>query len=118
MIARSEIWDVRLSPTEGAEMQKIRPCVVVSSDHVGALPLKIVVPVTGWKEAYANRLWLIRVSPSQRNGLEKLSAVDAFQVRSVSEKRFVRKRGHVTADQMDDIVAAIGIVLEINSPDV
>ena len=92
MIARSEIWDVRLSPTEGAEMQKTRPCVVVSSDHVGALPLKIVVPVTGWKEAYAHRLWLTRLSPSQRNGLNKRSAVDAFRVLPVPEKRFARRR--------------------------
>ncbi len=64
-----------------------------------------------------SEIWDIRLSPSQRNGLDKLSAVDAFQVRSVSEKRFVRRRGHVTADQMDDIMAAIGIVLEIDFPD-
>lgn len=86
---------------------------MVSSDHAGVLPLKIVVPVTGWKRAYADRLWIISLRPSQRNGLKRHSVVDAFQVRLVSKKRFVRERGYVTADQMDDIVAAIGIILEV-----
>lgn len=40
---RGEIWLVNLEPTIGAEIRKTRPAVVVSSDFIGKLPLKLVV---------------------------------------------------------------------------
>ena len=46
---RGEIWRVNLDPTIGAEIKKIRPVIVISSDAVGKLPLKLVVPITEWK---------------------------------------------------------------------
>ena len=41
---RGEIWRVDFNPTKGAEIQKQRPAVVISSDALGKLPLKIVAP--------------------------------------------------------------------------
>ena len=43
---RGEIWLVNLDPTVGAEIQKTRPAIVISSDYIGKLPLKLVVPIT------------------------------------------------------------------------
>ena len=43
---RGEIWTVRFDPSEGAEIRKVRPAVVISVDTVGLLPLRIVVPLT------------------------------------------------------------------------
>ena len=40
---------MNLDPTIGAEIKKIRPVIVISSDAVGKLPLKLVVPITEWK---------------------------------------------------------------------
>lgn len=48
---RGEVWTVRFDPAEGAEIQKIRPAVVLGMDSIGRLPLKIVVPITDWKDA-------------------------------------------------------------------
>lgn len=45
---RGEVWSIRFDPTEGAEMGKTRPAVVVNPPSVGRLPLRIVVPVTEW----------------------------------------------------------------------
>ena len=39
---RGDIWLVNLDPTVGSEIQKTRPAVVVSSDAVGRLPVKLV----------------------------------------------------------------------------
>jgi mRNA interferase MazF len=47
-IKRSQVWLVTPDPTVGAEIQKLRPCVVVSHDLIGTLPVRVVVPVTGW----------------------------------------------------------------------
>src|SRR5579864_3093026 len=46
---RGEIWLNDFDPAVGAEIQKIRPAVVISMDNIGRLPLRMVVPVTDWK---------------------------------------------------------------------
>jgi mRNA interferase MazF len=92
-VKRGEVWLINLDPTIGAEIKKSRPAIIVSDDAIGILPLKVIVPMTEWKEHYAGAPWLVRLLPDSENGLEKPSAADAFQVRSVSEKRFVRRLG-------------------------
>jgi mRNA interferase MazF len=47
---QGEIWLINLDPTLGAEIKKIRPAVIVNDDALGKLPLKIIVPITDWKE--------------------------------------------------------------------
>ena len=44
-----DIWLINLDPTIGAEIQKTRPAIIVNSDAVGILPLKIIAPLTDWK---------------------------------------------------------------------
>jgi len=107
--ARGEIWLVRFNPQVGAEIEKTRPAVVVSIDAVGRLPLRIVVPVTAWSNDYAQTPWMIHLKPAGANGLAKESAADAFQVKSVSLRRFDRCLGRVTADQLDDIAQAVAL---------
>ena len=105
---------VTLDPTVGAEIQKARPCVVVSHDLIGALPIRVVVPITEWQERFAGKVWLVRLIPDWRNGLTKDSAANAIQVRCVSEDRFVKQLGVLSTDDMADISAALAIVLDIS----
>jgi mRNA interferase MazF len=42
MPKRGEIWLVNFDPTIGAEIKKVRPAVVISSDAVGKLPIKLM----------------------------------------------------------------------------
>lgn len=111
-IRRGEIWLVNLDPTVGAEIQKTRPVVIVSSDAVGVLPLKLVAPLTEWKEHLSNNVWHVKVTPDRTNGLSKTSAVDALQLRGVDTQRFVEKVGNVSPFVMKSIVAAITAVIE------
>ena len=85
---RGEVWLVELDPARGAEMQKTRPAVVLSSDALGALPLKLVAPVTGWKMQSEKNPWHVPVDPDDRNGLTKRSVIDALQIRSLDVGRF------------------------------
>lgn len=62
---RGEVWIVNFDPTVGSEIQKTRPAVVVSSDAVGRLPVKLVVPLTDWKPHYAGNIWHVRLSPTK-----------------------------------------------------
>ena len=50
---RGEVWLVNFDPTIGAEIKKTRPAIVISSDAVGRLPIKLVTPVTDWKDYFA-----------------------------------------------------------------
>ena len=47
---RGKIWLINLDPTVGAEIRRTRPAVVVNDDAVGILPLRVIVPVTEWKD--------------------------------------------------------------------
>jgi mRNA interferase MazF len=110
---RGEVWLVNLSPTVGAEITKARPAVIVNDDAVGVLPLKVVVPITEWKERYAAAPWLVPLLPHPGNGLSKPSAADAFQVRSVSERRLVRLLGRLSPAEMQQIGRALFKVLTL-----
>jgi len=46
---RGEIWRINLDPSIGAEIRKTRPALVVSIDAIGALPLRVVVPILAGK---------------------------------------------------------------------
>lgn len=109
---RGEIWLVNLDPTVGSEIKKTRPAIIVSSDLVGVLPLKVIVPLTDWKDRYSTAAWMVRLDPDEQNGLSKFSAADALQIRSVSEKRLVKKLGMVPALQVAQIVQAVLNVLQ------
>src|SRR6476469_7404013 len=87
--SRGEIWLVNLDPTVGAEIRKTRPVIVVNSDAIGALPIKLVAPLTEWKDHLARNVWHVKIMPDDRNGLSKPSAVDTLQLRGVDTQRFV-----------------------------
>ncbi len=110
---RGEVWLINLDPTIGAEIRKTRPAVIVNDDAVGILPLKVVVPITDWKERYAVAPWMSKLDPDAENGLSKPSAADAFQVRSLSQERFVRCLGKLSPENLQTISQALAVVLSI-----
>ena len=110
---RSEIWIVNLDPTVGSEIKKVRPAVIVSADGLGVLPLRIIAPVTDWKPNYSSAEWMVQLLPDQNNGLSKISAVDCFQVRSVSTARLIKKVGFAGSEAMYQIGLSLTSVLKI-----
>ncbi len=111
IIKRGEIWLVQLDPTVGAEIQKIRPVIVVNSDAIGVLPIRLVAPIMEWKDIFSNSIWHIRVDPNDINGLIKTSSVDTLQLRGIDTSRFIKKVGSVSKTVMDMIVEAIKEVI-------
>jgi mRNA interferase MazF len=109
---RGEIWQVNFDPTVGAEIQKTRPAVVISSDAVGRLPIKLVGPITDWKDHFTRNIWHVRIDPDSTNGLSKPSAVDALQIRGLDTQRFVHKLGDVAPSALEEILLAVCAVIE------
>lgn len=112
MLNRGEIWLVNLDPTVGAEIKKTRPAVIISSDSIGKLPLRMIVPLTSWQTDFSDYPWIVRIPPDHANGLKNESGADAFQLRSVDIRRLERKTGDVSVSILDEIAAAIAICVE------
>jgi mRNA interferase MazF len=98
---RGEIWRVVLDPTVGAEIRKTRPAVILNDDAVGALPLRIMAPVTLWKPEYEDVPWMVELP--QSCVLERRSVVDLFQLRSLSTTRCVERIGTVDGPMMETL---------------
>ena len=85
--------------------------MIVNNDDLGLLPLRIVVPMTDWKDNFHHAPWMVKLNPDRINKLEKISSADCFQIRSISKDRFVNKIGHENESKMNEIVKAINTVI-------
>lgn len=110
---QNEIWLIDLDPTKGAELQKKRPAIIVNDDALGKLPLKIVIPITDWKDRYSIAPWMVRLIPTTENGLSKDSSADCFQVRSISQERLIKKLGIIDTNTHEEIKEALKKVLSM-----
>ena len=97
---QGEIWLIDLDPTVGAEMNKTRPALIINDDQLGKLPLRVIVPITDWKEHYSLAPWMIAINPSKQNRLIKKSSIDCFQIRSISKNRLIKRIGHTSVSEV------------------
>jgi mRNA interferase MazF len=110
---RGEIWLIDLDPTRGQEIQKSRPAVIVNANSLAILNLRIIVPITGWDDRYELKTWFVKLIPDNTNKLSKDSAVDAFQVRSVSTDRFIKQIGNVSQFELEKIENKLIAVMDL-----
>ena len=109
---RGEIWLVDLEPTRGSKMQKIRPVVVLSSDAIRSLSVRVAVPLTGWHEQFQSSPWKVRVEPDSENKLTKTSAADGLQLRCLSLDRFSKRLGVLAKSVIEEIIYAVNYCLD------
>ncbi|MEB3190688.1 MAG: type II toxin-antitoxin system PemK/MazF family toxin [Snowella sp.] len=109
---RGEIWLVNFDPTIGAEIKKTRPAVIISSNAVGKLPIKLIAPITDWKPYFTQNFWHIKIEPDTINGLTKTSAIDVLQIRGVDLQRFIQKLGNADSSKMQEVSVAILTILD------
>jgi mRNA interferase MazF len=97
---RDEVWLVALDPTQGVEIQKTRPCLVISPDEMNQhLQTVIVAPMTTVTRPYPTRV------PVRFQGKRGQVAVD--QLRAVDRQRLVRKLGTVSASAAQAVSATL-----------
>ncbi len=98
-------------PNGGSRDKKTRPSIIVNDDALGKLPLKVIVPLTDWKEHYSIAPWMVKIIPDKINKLTKESAADCFQIRSVAEERLVKYVGYITPAMVEKIKISLKTVL-------
>jgi len=79
---------------------------------MGNVPVKIVVPLKSWQDRFADWDWVVRIEPTQANGLKRVEAADVMQVKSFDTGKFIERQGRLSAAEMGDITAALVIVVE------
>lgn len=106
-VRRGEVFLVNLNPTRGSEIQKTRPCVVVSPDELNEhLRTVIVAPLTTSGQAYPFRV-------SCRFG-GRVGRVVLDQIRTVDRERLVRRLGQLSPDTLGRTLA---VLEEMFAPD-
>src|SRR5215208_3087250 len=97
--SRGEVYLVELDPTRGSEIQKTRPCVVVSPDELNHhLRTAIVAPLTTGGQAYPFRV------PSRFAGKAGRVALD--QLRTVDRERLRKRIGVLAAGEFGAALVA------------
>lgn len=104
--ARGEIWWVRLDPTEGSEIRKTRPCLVLTADTLNRFRRTVVV-IPYSTVAAAHPPITIRVTCQ---GKPAVAVID--QVRAVAKERLVERIEVAPVDQLAAVMEALTVVLE------
>ncbi|MCI5140940.1 MAG: type II toxin-antitoxin system PemK/MazF family toxin [Candidatus Electrothrix sp. ATG1] len=87
-VQRFDIWLVRLDPTQGSEVKKTRPCVILSPDEMSALKTAIIAPMTSKGLSFPTRI------PCTFQGKKGLILLD--QMRAVDKLRLIKKLGVIS----------------------
>jgi mRNA interferase MazF len=102
MVNRFDIWLVSLNPTQGKEINKTRPCVVVSPDELSPLATVLIAPMTSQGFALPCR---VSCTFMEKEGLILLD-----QIRAVDKSRLVKKLGvidEMTQTQLCETLQAL-----------
>ena len=100
VVTRGDVHLIRLDPTLGSEIQKTRPCVIVSPDELNAhLRTIIIAPMTTGGRAYP---WRIRCRYQRRSGYVVLD-----QLRTVDRERLVKRLGALSIETMTEVLDAL-----------
>jgi len=110
---RGDVYDARLSPTEGSEQAGVRPVIIVSRNAINQYsPVIVVVPLT--KAANVRRDYPSNVRLAQgEGGLTADSVALGGQVRAIAKSRLLRHRGHLSAEAMRQVNKALLITLDL-----
>ena len=92
VVKRFDVFLVNLDPTVGSEIQKTRPCVVISPDEMNRyIATVIIAPMTTRGKQYPTRV------VCQFQGKNGQIVLD--QIRTVDKNRLVKKLGRISQDE-------------------
>ncbi|NJR46765.1 MAG: type II toxin-antitoxin system PemK/MazF family toxin [Hyellaceae cyanobacterium CSU_1_1] len=92
VVKRFDVFLVNLDPTLGSEIQKTRPCVVISPDEMNRnIATVIIAPMTTKGKAYPTRV------VCQFQGKDGQIVLD--QIRTIDKIRLIKKLGQISQDE-------------------
>ena len=86
--SRFDVYLIRLDPTQGREIRKTRPCLIISPDEMNQhIDTVIIAPMTTKGRPYPTRV------PVQFKGKSGQIVLD--QIRTVDKSRLVKRIGQI-----------------------
>ena len=111
MYKQLEIYWVDLDPTQGAETQKKRPCIILQSDLVNTESRTVIVaPIL---PHHKNWPFAVNLTPTQKNGLDKPRHINLKQLRAVDVMRISNKQGTLEKRYLAAIEEALRLVFHL-----
>lgn len=100
-----EVWTVELNPTKGAEINKIRPCLIISPNSINKmLNTVIVAPLTHSIKNYPSRVHC--------NFKSEAGQVVLDQIRAVDKLRLTKKIGRVNAETSKNVCTVLQVMFQ------
>ncbi len=99
-VKRFDVYLVNLDPTIGSEIQKTRPCLVISPDEMNRnIRTVIIAPMTSAQKEYPTR---ISCTFRKRQGQIVLD-----QIRTVDKARLIQKIGTIDSKAQSDVISVL-----------
>ena len=109
-ISQYEIWLANLNPSKGTEPGKVRPVVVVQTNLLNDILLStLICPIT---TNILPDVKILRVALTKKQ-LDEKSDILVDQLRAIDNKRFIKKLGMLTKEQIMSLKENLRIVLEL-----
>ena len=111
-LQKYDIWLADLNPRIGTEPGKIRPVIIIQSDFLNNIhPSTIICPIT----TNINRTSkILRISlPNNYSGLAKPSDILVDQIRSIDNKRFIKRLGTISPGLRNLLNTNLKIILDL-----
>lgn len=113
LLKKYDIWLADLNPRMGTEPGKIRPVIIIQSDFLNNVhPSTIICPIT----TNVNRSSkILRVNLSSNSALAKPSDILVDQIRSIDNKRFIKKIGSLSSGLRNQLNTNLKIILDLET---
>jgi mRNA interferase MazF len=99
-VRRFDVFLVSLDPTVGAEIQKTRPCLIISPDEMNRhINTVIIAPMTTKGRSYPTRI------ACEFQG--KTGQIVLDQIRSIDKSRLVRRLGRLAKATQSEVLGAL-----------
>ena len=100
VVKRFDVYLINLDPTVGSEIQKTRPCLVISPDEMNHhIRTVIVAPMTSAAKDYPTR-----VSCTIR---KKQGQVVLDQIRTLDKSRLIKKLGTINSKAQLEVISTL-----------
>jgi len=107
---RYELYHVNLDPTIGVEMQKTRPCLIVSPDEMNRnVQSVIVAPLTSHFRNIPSR---IKIEASFSNGLSETSYIALDQIKTIDKIRCIKKIGRLSNKDAKNVADLLVVIFQ------
>ena len=100
VVKRFDVYLVNLDPTVGSEIQKTRPCLIVSPDEMNRnIRTVIIAPMTSAQKNYPTR---VSCSFKKKEGQTVLD-----QIRTIDKTRLIKKLGMIDSRTQLDVISIL-----------